>query len=207
MFCGETDVKERFMDLAIITDISKDDVVMGEEIFGPILPIVTVKTVQEASEWINGMARPLSLYIFSDNTKKQDYLIDHTCSGSVCLNDAIVQLSVETLPFGGVGESGYGSYHGRYTFETFSHRRSVLKRDMGIIGETLGVSRYPPYSDKKINILNHLVKARKFPTIPGFSYLICIGLGFGLAWLLHYLKSEALWPSKIKTLASFLVRD
>ncbi|TRY79592.1 hypothetical protein TCAL_11732 [Tigriopus californicus] len=191
VFGGHIDVEERFMDLTIITEISKDDAVMEEEIFGPILPIVTVNSVQEAAQWINEKPKPLSLYIFSDHTENQDYLIDNTSSGSVCLNDAIVQLSVETLPFGGVGDSGYGSYHGKYTFETFSHRKSVLKRDMGIIGETLGVARYPPYSDKKINTLKNLVKARKFPHIPGFSYMICIGIGFGLAWIWHHFKPDA----------------
>ena len=80
----------------------------------------------------------------------QDEIIARTSSGSVCVNDFIVQLSVETLPFGGVGASGYGAYHGKYTFDTFSHRKSVLKRDFGFIGEYLGFFRYPPFTEASI---------------------------------------------------------
>ena len=77
----------------------------------------------------------------------QDEIIARTTSGSVCVNDLIVQLSVDTLPFGGVGASGFGAYHGKYTFDTFSHRKSVLKRDFGFVGETVGLFWYPPYTD------------------------------------------------------------
>ena len=90
----------------------------------------------------------------------QDEIIARTTSGSVCVNDFIVQLSVETLPFGGVGASGFGAYHGKYTFDTFSHRKSVLKRDFGFVGEYLGLFRYPPYTDgalRCVTIGSHLV--------------------------------------------------
>ena len=90
----------------------------------------------------------------------QDEIIARTTSGSVCVNDLIVQLSVDTLPFGGVGASGFGAYHGKYTFDTFSHRKSVLKRDFGFVGEYLGLFRYPPYTDgalRCVPIGSHLV--------------------------------------------------
>ena len=84
-----------------------------EEIFGPILPIVTVESVDEAIDFIKAKPKPLSLYIFTQNKTKMNRIIDNTSSGSVCVNDVIVQLSVDTLPFGGVEESGYGAYHGK----------------------------------------------------------------------------------------------
>lgn len=105
---------ERFIDMHVITDVTGDDPVMREEIFGPILPIVTVESVKEAVEFIKSKAKPLSLYIFSSKQSKIKEIIQNTSSGSVCVNDVIIQLSVDTLPFGGVEESGYGAYHGKY---------------------------------------------------------------------------------------------
>ena len=108
----------------------------------------------------------------------RDLIIHNTSSGSVCCNDVIVQLSVETLPFGGVGSSGYGNYHGKYTFDTFSHKKSILVRDFGFIGENLGVFRYPPYTPGNVKAAEALLKRRNFPKIPAFvPYLACVGLG------------------------------
>ena len=177
IFGGEVDASERFIDLAVVADVDRDDSVMKEESFGPILPIVTVDNVEEAVDFIRAGEKPLSLYIFSENKQTQKYLIENTSSGSICCNDVLVQLSVESLPFGGVGNSGYGSYHGIYTYKTFSHEKSVLKRDFSAFGEILGMARYPPYSDKKINIMNNLVRTRRMPSLGWISKLFWIGLG------------------------------
>ena len=125
-----------------------------------------------------------SLYIFTENKKTRDKILSGTSSGSVSCNDVVVQLSVETLPFGGVGASGYGAYHGKYSFDVFSHKKSVLVRDFGFIGENLGKFRYPPYSESKIHWGNTLLRRRNFPTFPlkAFQYLLCMGIGAGLMY-------------------------
>lgn len=91
---------------------------------------------------------------------------------------------METLPFGGVGASGYGAYHGKYSFDQFIHRKSVLVRDFSFIGENLGKFRYPPYSESKMHTAKTLLKRRNFPTFPlqAFFYLVCIGFGAALMY-------------------------
>jgi len=111
------------MELTVVTNVTRDDPLMSEEIFGPILPIVTVSGHEEAIEFVNAGEKPLSLYIFSQDKKLQKAIYGETSSGSVCCNDAMVQLSVESLPFGGVGMSGHGNYHGWYSYNTFSHKK------------------------------------------------------------------------------------
>jgi len=166
---GQTDESDLYIAPTIVTGVTAEDSLMKEEIFGPILPILTVKSRQEAVDFINSRDKPLSLYVFSTDKETQNDFKNNTSSGSMVINDAIVHLSVETLPFGGVGPSGMGGYHGKYTFETFSHRKSVLARDFSAIGEYLGETRYPPYQDWKIKRMGLLLKNRK---IPGFlSYL------------------------------------
>mgnify|MGYP002654733079 CR=1 FL=1 len=118
--------------------------IMQEEIFGPILPILTYQTLEEAIAFVNARPKPLALYFFSDNRSHQDQILAETSSGGVCLNDILLHLAVADLPFGGVGMSGMGRYHGKASFETFSHHKSVLRRPFW--GETN--LRYPPYGDK-----------------------------------------------------------
>lgn len=175
---GDLDEADRFVGLTVVTDVDADDPLMHEEIFGPVLPIVTVKSHQDAIDFIKRKEKPLSLYIFTENKKIREDIIQNTSSGSVCCNDVIVQLSVETLPFGGIGESGYGSYHGKYTYQTFSHNKSVLVRDFGFIGEALGKFRYPPYNSTNMATAGQLLKRRNFPKLPkSLPYLACVGLG------------------------------
>ena len=138
---GKVVEEDKFIDLHVITDITAEDPAMQEEIFGPILPIIKVESVNEAVDFINDKTKPLSLYIFSQNKEKQKEIIKKTSAGSVCVNDVIIQLSIDTLPFGGVGESGYGSYHGKYTYDAFCHKKSVLIRDFSALGEKIGSFR------------------------------------------------------------------
>ena len=104
------------MDLTILTNVSIEDDVMKEEIFGPILPIVNVSSAQEAIDFINEREKPLTLYLFSEDTKVQNKFMNETSSGGLTINETIFQLAVDTLPFGGVGNSGMGQYHGKVIF-------------------------------------------------------------------------------------------
>uniref|UniRef100_A0A2K6GIA1 Aldehyde dehydrogenase, dimeric NADP-preferring n=1 Tax=Propithecus coquereli TaxID=379532 RepID=A0A2K6GIA1_PROCO len=113
-----------------------------KEIFGPVLPIVCVCGLEEAVQFINQREKPLALYVFSNNDKVIKKMIAETSSGGVTANDVIAHITVHTLPFGGVGYSGMGSYHGKKSFETFSHRRSCLVRSL--LSEEALKARYPP---------------------------------------------------------------
>ncbi|NXR11728.1 AL3A2 dehydrogenase, partial [Semnornis frantzii] len=152
---GETDEASCFIAPTILTDVSPESKVMEEEIFGPILPIVTVKSVDEAIEFINRREKPLALYVFSNNKQLIKQVISETSSGGVTVNDVVIQHGVLSLPFGGVGNSGMGTYHGKHSFETFSHRRSCLIKDLKM--EILNIWRYPPSSQKKVDLVRLFV--------------------------------------------------
>jgi len=117
---------------------------MAEEIFGPILPLLPYSDLSEVIEKINDRGRPLALYFFSENTKNQERIINSIPFGGGCINDTIMHLSSPYLPFGGIGDSGMGRYHGKYTFDTFTHYKSILKKSLRFDQQW----RYPPY---KIN--------------------------------------------------------
>ncbi|NWW92990.1 AL3A2 dehydrogenase, partial [Rhynochetos jubatus] len=146
---GEADEASCYIAPTILTDVSPESKVMEEEIFGPILPIVTVKSVEEAIEFINRREKPLALYVFSNNKKLIKRVISETSSGGVTGNDVIMHFFLSTLPFGGVGNSGMGAYHGKHSFETFSHRRACLIKDLKMEGTNK--LRYPPGSQKKVD--------------------------------------------------------
>ena len=121
-----------------------DDPVMQEEIFGPVLPVLEYDDVKEAIEQINRRPKPLALYVFSKNKQLQERVLQETSSGGVCINDTIMHIASSSLPFGGVGESGIGAYHGKAGFDTFSHYKSVLFKPFWM---DLAV-RYAPYKGK-----------------------------------------------------------
>ncbi|XP_064534021.1 aldehyde dehydrogenase family 3 member A2-like [Pseudopipra pipra] len=147
---GESDEASCFIAPTILTDVSPDSKVMEEEIFGPVLPIVTVKSVEEAIEFINCREKPLALYVFSNNKKLIRRVISETSSGGMTANDVLMHMVVPDLPFGGVGHSGMGAYHGRCSFETFSHRRTCLIRDLKL--DVLNKMRYPPVSQERMDV-------------------------------------------------------
>ncbi|XP_070587207.1 aldehyde dehydrogenase family 3 member A2-like isoform X1 [Erythrolamprus reginae] len=155
---GETDESTCFIAPTILTDVNPDSRVMQEEIFGPILPIVTVKGVEEAIQFINQREKPLALYVFSKKNKVIDKMIDETSSGGVTANDVIMHFSIPALPFGGVGNSGMGAYHGRFGFDTFSHKRACLVRSLKM--EAANTIRYPPNSRKKVDWAKFFVLKR-----------------------------------------------
>lgn len=177
---GDTNPTERYISPTVLVDVKATDPIMQDEIFGPILPIINIDNAYEAIEFINKRERPLVLYVFSMSKRVQDLIIDQISSGAVCVNDTILQYTVETLPFGGVGNSGIGAYHGKYTYDTFTHKKGCLIRNYNKFAEMLGKNRFSPYSDKKLMLLRHLLERR--PGIPGAKYLPYV-LMFGLGVL------------------------
>ncbi|MBO7317381.1 MAG: aldehyde dehydrogenase family protein, partial [Bacteroidales bacterium] len=122
---GEYDKSERFIAPTVVDNVKRDSPIMTEEIFGPIFPIVTFSDIDEAVQFVTGREKPLALYYFGDK-KSAKYILKHTSSGGACINDTIMHIANENMPFGGVGNSGMSSYHGVESFNVFSHRRAVV---------------------------------------------------------------------------------
>ncbi|MGB5636387.1 MAG: aldehyde dehydrogenase [Waterburya sp.] len=141
---GETIESERYLAPTVIDNVALDAPIMQEEIFGPILPVIEYENLDEALAIINSRPKPLALYIFSRNKDIQQRILQATSSGGVCINDTVMQVSINELPFGGVGDSGIGSYHGVASFNTFSHHKSVLKKSFFFELNW----RYAPYKEK-----------------------------------------------------------
>ncbi|KAM7536610.1 hypothetical protein Aperf_G00000085141 [Anoplocephala perfoliata] len=145
VFGGRTDFQNKFIELTIIKNVEADDVLMGEEIFGPILPIISVNSHEEAIKFVREKPKPLTIYVFASNKKVQDAWKSRTTSGSIVFNDCIMQLAVPNLPFGGVGNSGTGRYFGEASIATFSNPRSIL--DKSTMERMNNLFRYPPYTE------------------------------------------------------------
>ncbi|CAB1325140.1 unnamed protein product [Coregonus sp. 'balchen'] len=131
----------------VVTDVSPHTRLMQEEIFGPLLPIVTVSDVGDAIRFINGKEKPLALYVFSSDKKVIKRMIAETSSGGVVVNDVIMHYVLNSLPFGGVGQSGMGRYHGKHTFDQLSHHRACLIKSLGM--ECINMARYPPQDSSR----------------------------------------------------------
>ncbi|KAB0793510.1 hypothetical protein PPYR_13130 [Photinus pyralis] len=162
---GQTDASQRFIEPTVLVNVSPNDPVMQEEIFGPILPIIVINNPQEAISFINAREKPLSLYVFTNDADTKELFLNNTLSGGVTINDTIMHFSVETLPFGGVGYSGMGGYHGKYSFDTFSHKKAILRRNLHKPLEKAISVRYPPYSETKEKLVHLLLK----PVFGGFN--------------------------------------
>lgn len=141
---GDHDRENKYLSPTLMTDITWNDPVMKEEIFGPILPILTYKNLSEVIEKVNAHDKPLALYFFSKNKAHKKMIEDHCSFGGGCINDTIIHLTEDQLPFGGVGPSGVGSYHGQQSFLTFSHEKSILHRETWYDNPI----RYAPYKGK-----------------------------------------------------------
>ena len=144
MIGGQTNEAERYIAPTVIDNVSLQAPVMQDEIFGPILPVIEYNDLTEAIAIINERPKPLALYFFSKNKNLQERVCRETSSGGVCINDTIMQVGVSSLPFGGVGDSGIGSYHGKASFDTFSHYKSVLNKSLRLDPKW----RYAPYEGK-----------------------------------------------------------
>ncbi|XP_030189495.1 LOW QUALITY PROTEIN: aldehyde dehydrogenase family 3 member B1-like [Lynx canadensis] len=155
---GQSDESERYIAPTVLVDVEETEPVMQEEIFGPILPIVNVRSLDEAIDFINRREKPLALYAFSNNKQVVKRVLAQTSSGSFCGNDGFMHLTLDSLPFGGVGASGMGSYHGKFSFDTFSHHAPALLRCPGM--EKIYSIRYPPYSPRKLRVLLMAMETR-----------------------------------------------
>lgn len=137
----------------IMSGVTLEDKVMQEEIFGPILPILLYDSIEETVSTINNLAHPLALYIFSNNKKAIKYVTSHCIYGGGCVNDTVVHLTTPYLPFGGVGESGMGSYHGLSGFNTFSHMKSIMDKKVNFDLEM----RYQPYKKSNKDLIHKML--------------------------------------------------
>lgn len=149
---GEHKEQERYIAPTIVLNPSLDSKLMQEEIFGPILPVITVKNIEQAIPFINARPKPLAMYVFTKRSNFEQKMLQETSAGSVCVNDGMMFMANKELPFGGVGMSGMGSYSGQAGFDTFSHLKAVMKRQFMFDVDI----RYPPYSQSKLNWLKRL---------------------------------------------------
>lgn len=142
---GNYDAQKRYIEPTILHEVNWDDAVMQEEIFGPILPVITFNNFNEALLKIAERDKALAAYLFTDNSEEKEHFLNKITFGGGCINDVVMHLSNDYLPFGGVGNSGIGKYHGKYGFQAFSHQKAILER------VTWGEPdlKYPPYSEKK----------------------------------------------------------
>ncbi|XP_032345897.1 LOW QUALITY PROTEIN: aldehyde dehydrogenase family 3 member B2-like [Camelus ferus] len=149
---GQSDESERYIAPTVLVDVQETEPVMQEEIFGPILPIMNVRGLDEAIDFINRREKPLALYAFSNSNQVVNRMLDRTSSGSFGGNEGFIYMSLSSLPLGGVGNSGMGRYHGKFSFDTFSHHRACLLSYSGL--EKLNAIRYPPYSEWKQQLIS-----------------------------------------------------
>ncbi|KVI09439.1 Aldehyde dehydrogenase, C-terminal [Cynara cardunculus var. scolymus] len=167
VYGGSLNEENLFIEPTILLDPPLDATIMTEEIFGPLLPIITLEAIEDSIQFIRSRPKPLAIYGFTNNEKLQKRMMCETSSGSITFNDAIIQYAIDTMPFGGVGGSGFGRYHGKYSFEDFSHQKAVLVRgyliDFGF--------RYPPWNDKKLQLLKSGLR---------YNYLTLVLIKLGL---------------------------
>lgn len=160
VFGGDFDIEKRYiapaiLDLGKLGDASvSESAAMADEIFGPILPIVSYESLDEAVDKVRDGEKPLAMYIFSKNKEYTESVKSRISSGNITINDTVKHVSIDSLPFGGVGHSGMGSYHGKYSIETFSHRRGVYRNKARFNIKQIA----PPYNEKAFEFLRKLFK-------------------------------------------------
>ena len=150
---GVRDAETRFIEPAVLTDVPIDSPAMQQEIFGPVLPVLPYEKLDDCIDFIRSRPKPLALYIFSENKMNQEKVLNSCSFGGGCINDTVIHLASSHMSFGGVGESGMGSYHGKKSFDTFTHYRSVLKQ-----GKLDVKLRYFPYKSGKEKITRMILK-------------------------------------------------
>lgn len=154
VFGGDSDVDDLYIEPTIVECNNLNNPIMEEEIFGPILPILTYRKIDEVVDIVRKNRYPLALYLFTNNRKIEKYIIDRIEFGGGCINNSLLHIVNPRMPFGGIGTSGMGRYHGKYSFDTFSHYKSLLKShnklDMPL--------RYPPYIERNFNLVKKIMK-------------------------------------------------
>ncbi|KAF9917892.1 Aldehyde dehydrogenase [Lobosporangium transversale] len=182
---GQTDEKDLYIAPTVITGVDREDKLMEDELFGPFLPIIRVADVDDAIEFINSKDDPLALYIFSTNKKLTKKILDSTRSGGVVINDTLMHVTEGALPFGGIGPSGLGSYHGKKSFDAFTHERSILVKQLNIVSEAVLKARYPPYTSINLKLgrfaLEGVPHFRKNFIMKYFKWIV-IALIFGIGY-------------------------
>ncbi|XWS33108.1 hypothetical protein CRYUN_Cryun22dG0050300 [Craigia yunnanensis] len=158
---GQRDGSQLQIAPTILLDVPEDSLIMQEEIFGPLLPIMTVEKLEDSFDMINRKPKPLAAYLFSDDEQIKRKFVQNISAGGMAINDTVLQLTVSSLPFGGVGESGMGSYHGEFSFDAFSHKKAVLYRSFAGDAPT----RYPPYTPGKQKQMKALLDGNLFNII------------------------------------------
>ncbi len=151
---GQLIREENFIGPTVMKNVVWSDKVMQDEIFGPILPIIPYENLQEAIKQILNLPKPLAFYLFSEDSEKQNQIISMIPFGGGCINDTVIHLANPNLPFGGVGTSGIGSYHGQKSFDTFTHYKSLYQQ-----GSLVDIPlRYPPYNEQKMNWIKFFLR-------------------------------------------------
>ena len=151
---GITSRDNKFIAPTVLSGVSLDSTIMKEEIFGPLMPIITYKTLGGAIKFINEREKPLALYLFSSKKKNQKRVLTETSSGALVFNDCVIHHTNPNLPFGGINNSGLGSYHGKYGFDAFSHEKAVLKSSSWSPFKLM----LPPYTNRKHSLVNMIKK-------------------------------------------------
>ena len=179
---GEHSDENRKIAPTVLVDIKPTDPCMQQEVFGPILPLLTVADEDEAISIINSREKPLSMYLFSKNQSVARKIMASTSSGGVTVNDTMLHAGVPALPFGGVGTSGMGAYHGKHSFDTFCHQRACLLKGQNM--EKLNDLRYPPYSEKKQKAMDYILVEKEKTGYRFSKYIPFVLLGVALAMLI-----------------------
>jgi acyl-CoA reductase-like NAD-dependent aldehyde dehydrogenase len=150
---GQHDAADRYISPTVLTDVRPDSRIMGEEIFGPLLPVLPISSLDEAITFITERPHPLALYVFAERKDVVDRVLQETTAGGVTVNGTLLHLTNPNLPFGGIGESGMGGYHGESGVRLFQHQKPVLARGTRIDPKLA----YPPYTDKKLKIFRKVL--------------------------------------------------
>ncbi|KAG6605910.1 Aldehyde dehydrogenase family 3 member F1, partial [Cucurbita argyrosperma subsp. sororia] len=161
IYGGSMDEDKLFVEPTILLNPPSDSEIMTDEIFGPLLPIIGLDRIEDSIDFINSKPKPLAVYAFTKDKAFQRRLVSETSSGSLTFNDAIIQYAADTLPFGGVGESGIGRYHGKFSFDTFSHEKAVLQRSF-LVDFWF---RYPPWNSHKLQLLREAYSLNYFQLV------------------------------------------
>jgi len=193
---GEMDEDNLYIAPTVIDHATVDSPSMKEEIFGPVLPIITVASLSEAIGIVQSRAKPLALYLFSRDSQAIARVKDETSSGAITVNDTIMHAGVSTLPFGGIGESGMGCYGGKSSFETFSHEKPVLERSF--IGARFDSLRFPPYTESQRGWFKWIAERSLTTWKSRLGFWIIIGVA-SLGW--SYYKQNHLIGSVVRSVS------
>ncbi|KAG0215253.1 Aldehyde dehydrogenase [Mortierella sp. GBA30] len=182
---GQTDENDLYIAPTVIANVDRDDKLMEDEIFGPLLPMIRVADVDDAIEYINSKDDPLALYVFSSNKKLVNKVMDSTRSGGILVNDTLMHVTEGSLPFGGIGPSGMGSYHGIQSFLSFTHERSTMVKDLNPVSEAVMAVRYAPYTESKAKlarfVLESVPRFKKNFVLKHLKWIV-IAVIFGVAY-------------------------